>query len=109
MKKEWIKKVNNKLNGKDQFVENFAKPCFVEMCCLKVRIIKSCQNLKSVRNVKIFLTLLTFLCFLIFFGKLHIQERDISCRAMFNNGTSQGGTLDSWHTSGCNIHYYNLT
>jgi hypothetical protein len=79
------------------------------MCCLNQRIIKSCQNLKSVRNAKIFLTFLTLFGLLIFFVKLHIEERESSCRAMFLNGTSQGGTLDSWHTSSCNIHHYNLT
>ncbi len=66
-----------------------------------------CQNLK---NIKIFaiLILLAFLFFV--FHKFHMVAKydDLLCREMLHNGTSQGGTLDSWHTTGCTIHTYTL-
>ena len=63
-----------------------------------------CQSLKS---IKILVSLIA-LGLLFFFYQLHLATKydDIFCHEMLHNGTSQGGSLDSWHTTGCAIHKY---
>ncbi len=66
-------------------------------------------SLQSVKSVKVLFLLGVSSLFLVFFNQFYSTVKfDIFCREMLHNGTSQGVTLDSWHTTGCSIHKYTL-
>ncbi len=66
-------------------------------------------SIQSVKSLKVFSFLGVLSLLLVFFYQFYSTTKfDIFCREMLHNGTSQGESLDSWHTTGCSIHKYTL-